>query len=101
MKVYISLPITGHPFKEVKQKAQEAKRTLSGRGYEAVSPLDLHGGKKKTYAQYIGKDLEALIECDAVFLCSGWQESKGCTLEYHAARIYGKIIMNEIKMKEL
>lgn len=97
MKVYISIPITGHLFRDVKKKAEQVKRTLSEKGHTPVSPLDLHGGKKKTYAQYIGRDIEALVECDAIFLCSGWQESKGCSLEYQAARIYGKIIMNEIK----
>lgn len=96
MKVYISIPITGHPIKEVREKVNEVKQKIVGRGHEPVSPLDLHGEEEKTYSQYIGKDIEALIECDAVFLCSGWQESKGCSLEYHAARIYGKIIMNEI-----
>ncbi len=95
MKIYISIPITGRPIEEVKQKVEEVKQKITGRGHEPVSPLNLHEGKKKTYSQYIGRDIEALIECDAVFLCSGWQESKGCSLEYQAARIYGKIIMNE------
>lgn len=95
MKVYISLPITGHPIEEVKQKAEKAKQKLTGMGYDVVSPLDLHKEYDKPYSYYMGKDIEALIDCDAVFFCSGWQESKGCTLEYHAARVYGKIFMKE------
>ena len=41
------------------------------------------------------KDIEALLECDAIYLCEGWQNSKGCMAEFEVARIYGKEIMFE------
>ena len=35
------------------------------------------------------------MECDAIYLCEGWQNSKGCMAEFEVARIYGKEIMFE------
>ena len=32
------------------------------------------------------------LECDAVYFAPGWVDSKGCNLEYAAAKIYGKTI---------
>lgn len=31
-------------------------------------------------------------DCDAVYFAPGWVDSKGCNLEYAAAKIYGKTI---------
>ena len=34
--------------------------------------------------------LWALLECDAVMFMPGWTKSRGCRLEYQAAKIYEK-----------
>ena len=54
----------------------------------------------KPYSYYMGKDIEALLECDAILRCAGWSNSKGCALESQCAHIYHKTIydhVNEIK----
>ena len=33
--------------------------------------------------------MKKLLLCDAVFLCDGWNRSKGCRLEVQAALLYG------------
>lgn len=96
MKVYISLPITGHPIDEVRKKADQAKQQLSDMGHEPVSPLDVSPDPDAPYAEHIGRDIAALLECDAVVFLDGWQESKGCTLEHAAAKIYNKLITYEL-----
>lgn len=96
MKVYISLPITGHPIDEVRKKADQAKQQLSDMGHEPVSPLDVSPDPDAPYAEHIGRDISALLECDAVVFLDGWQESKGCTLEHAAAKIYNKLITYEL-----
>lgn len=47
----------------------------------------------KSYSYYMGRSIEALLECDAVFFVPNWQESKGCMAEFELARIYEKKIL--------
>lgn len=37
----------------------------------------------------MGRDIEALLECDAIFMADGWKFSKGCICERCTAIIYG------------
>ena len=41
MKVYISLPITGHDIEEVEARCIFAKAVLERKGHTPVSPLDI------------------------------------------------------------
>lgn len=107
-KIYISLPIAFHE-DTVYQRNQEAKDYLFNRfsnRYEWVSPIDnnhideedlanhLQIGKT---AYYMGRDIEQVILCDAILMCPGWENSKGCQCEKFVAEMYGKeiLIMNK------
>lgn len=93
MKVYISLPISGFPLEVVKGRAEIYKRVLQGEGYEVITPFDVCDEPGQSYSYYMGKDIEALIDCDAVYLAPGWQGSKGCLAEFEVARVYEKTII--------
>lgn len=93
MKIYVSLPITGYDLEERKERASELKRRFEREGHEAVTPFDLDWEEGKDYAHYMGRDIEALLRCDAVYFNRGWKKSKGCCLEYWAAKIYKKILL--------
>ena len=41
-----------------------------------------------TYSEHMGKDIAALLDCDAAVFLDGWRDSKGCMLELFACRIY-------------
>lgn len=43
----------------------------------------------------MGRDIEALLECDTVVFCRGWHQSKGCQAEFEIAKIYDKDIIFE------
>ena len=103
-RIYISIPISGHDIEEVKAKAIDIIERLlwdvfelkKGRNRpDIITPFDVCHEPDKPYSYYMGKDIEALLECDAIFLCEGWQNSKGCMAEFEVARIYGKKIMFE------
>ena len=103
-KIYISLPIA---FQEdtVYQRNQEAKDYLWNKYcnlYKWVSPIDSnhiddealgnHLAIERT-AYYMGRDIEQIILCDAILMCPGWENSKGCKVEKFTAETYGKEVL--------
>ena len=107
MKIYISLPISGYPIEErvayantVRNNLIEINSQVCGfrgckKNLSVVTPFDFCPEPDKPYSYYMGKDIEALLECDAIYMCEGWQNCKGCMAEFEVARIYGKEIMFE------
>lgn len=90
MKIYISIPISGHDLKAQREKANEIADKLRKLGHEPVNPFDTPEAPKglsdkEEYAYYIGEDMKRLLTCDAVFLCDGWKNSQGCNIEQTAA----------------
>ena len=92
MKIYISLPISGRPMDEVRDESEKAKAAIEELGHVPVSPLDVSSDPDVPYSEHIGKDISALLECDAIVLLKGFDVSRGCLLEMEAARIYDKQI---------
>lgn len=98
--VYVSLPIAGHE-NTVYDRNDEAVNYIKSLGKTPISPIDInhiddkalgnHFQIEKT-AYYMGRDVEQVILCDALFLCKGWENSKGCKVEKYVAEIYSKKI---------
>lgn len=80
-KVYISLPITGQESK-AREKADRIKKALSQKGYTVVSPFDIYAGKAPRYEDHLCYDLRAMLDCDIVYFCQGWEHSCGCGIEH-------------------
>lgn len=95
MKIYISLPITGHDIEEVEAQTIFASGVIEKKGHTAVNPLYVCA-IDDSYEAHIGADIIALMRCEAVLFLQGWKESKGCKLEYQAAKIYGKTIYSSL-----
>jgi len=100
-KVYISVPINGRKEEtllEKRIKAIEYSEKIKGElvlsGYDAITPFDVCC-KDADENECIGKDITALLNSDAIYLCAGWRNSKGCQLELLAAQIYGKEIIKD------
>ncbi len=100
-KIYVSLPITGHQLDDVKRKASNIKRAIEEESkincieVEVITPFDACPDSCTPYNVAMGKDIEALLGCDAICLCSGWGNSKGCRAEYEVAKVYGKEVFFE------
>lgn len=84
-KIYISLPISGLDIQKAREKADLIKAKLSREGYEVVSPFEVCPGKDPKYEDYICYDLLAMLGCDAIYFCKGWEESCGCNIERDVA----------------
>lgn len=94
-KIYISIPITGHDEKRVREHADLVKAALSRAGHDPVNPFEIYHGKNPDYADYLCEDLRALAACDAIYLCNGWQFSRGCRIEANFAQEFDKEVMYE------
>lgn len=105
MRVYIATPINAREGGSMEQKlaaAQERirhlKQVLKGMnmfsGCEFFSTFDIprDPNADNTEARAMGDCITAVLNCDAIYLDKGWLQSKGCNLEYRAAKIYGKFI---------
>lgn len=103
MKIYISIPISGQE-NVACQEADNIKTALSKQGHTVVSPFDIYAGKQPTYEDHICCDLRAMLDCDAVYFCTGWRNSLGCNIEHDVVSRYNAasghknfIVINEDK----
>lgn len=92
-KLYLSLPISGRKLEAAKEHARLTKMYLASLDYEVITPFEVCPNPEEPYSWLMGQCIEAMLECDVVYFCIGWQHSKGCMAEFEIARIYGKEIL--------
>lgn len=95
MKVYVSIPITGRPLDDAKAHAKAIAEQFAAHGHEVITPFDVCPDTDKPYAYCMGRDIEVLLECDAIAIGNEWFNSCGCRLEKAAAEIYDIKIIYE------
>lgn len=89
-KCFISIPVTGHENTYIDDciniKAQLVKRYPN---VEFITPIDVTMELNKPTSFYMGKDIEKVLECDALVSVHGWETSNGCRVERYTAEVYG------------
>ena len=93
MKIMISQPMRGKTTEQIKQEREELVKELENQGYEILNTVfdDFPKGKA-TPAHYLAKSIEYLADADGIVFMPGWEEARGCNVEYHVAKEYGKFI---------
>lgn len=94
-KAYISIPVTLENYADQKNHAFNVTVNLGIKGYEAVSTFDAIPSVSAQYNKILAACVEQLLECDAIYLCKGWQNSKACQSELQVALIHGKEVITE------
>ena len=104
---YVSLPISGYDLDERMRYAANTEKRLIDDFYhrkgifldedsiQIVTPFTVCPEKDMPYTFYIGRGIQAMLECDAIYMCQGWQNSDGCMLVFAAVKIYKKKIFFE------
>ena len=78
--VYICGPMTGLPENNYPAFNDAAKR-LRDLGYKVVNPAELDHGDEKCWADYLRRDIRAMMDCDTIAILPGADNSKGATFE--------------------
>ena len=100
--IYISLPITGHEdtyeqrldeaVEYVKEKHPEYDRIITPK-YVADELNERYSPIIPAYKDYLSADIDILTVCDALFMCHGCENSKGCFAERAFAKAIGLKIL--------
>jgi len=89
-KIYISGQITGLPIEEAKKNFMTAEKEIMENGHKPINPFRVSPfATHKNWKDYMKDDIEALINCDGIYLIKGWSNSKGARLENVIAESLG------------
>ena len=104
MRIYVSTPINARREPTFKEKRAAAKRRADMLaawlkeeypGAVVVTPFDaVPLNTTPTEPEAIGRNITSLLTCDTICIDRGWTGSKGCNLEYRAAKLYGLRIID-------
>ena len=97
-KAMISQPMAGKTDEEIAATRDLAVAKLRQMGYEVVNTLFTdewysdkameERGVVQVPLCYLSQSLGKMAECDAVYLCDGWENARGCKVERAAAVAY-------------
>lgn len=94
MKIMISQPMRGKTNEQIREEREELVRRLQEEGHEVIDTvLDISENKSPIYN--LSKSIELLDKADGVVFMKGWQEARGCRIEYTIAVEYGKFVKEE------
>lgn len=91
MKIFISQPMRGKSTKEIlaeRNRIITFLKTEYGPNIDIVNLFkDFPTDAKPLWL--LGKSLEELSTADTACFADGWQDARGCKIEYEAAKSYG------------
>lgn len=92
---------------EILETKKRAEETLKSMGYEVVNTYfddewaNPENMKKRGIPEsnipvaFMAKSIEKMAECQAVYFCKGWDETRGCLIEHEIAEKYGLTVLYE------
>ena len=95
-KLYLSGPISGLDIEHAREAFARAQEQMEQQGWEVVNPMDNGVPVEAPWEEHLAADIIALLDCKAVAMLPGWENSRGARLENAIARRFGmRIITNE------
>ena len=96
-KLYLSGPITNNPSAE--ELFATAEQYYTKEGYEVVNPLKLCADNP-TWHEAMRRNITALMQCGAIAMLSGWENSEGAIIEHYLAKKLQIEIIYQIPYRE-
>ncbi len=95
-KLFISQPMSNKTEEEILSEREEAIRAAKELLGEDIEVIDSYAEIKLTPLGYLGYSIMRLAEADIAYFAKGWQDARGCKIEYECALKYGiKVITAE------
>ena len=91
-KLFISQPMRGKTDEEILAERKKAIASAERELGEKVEVIDSFFQGAPTDAKplwFLGKSLELLSTADVAYFAKGWQDARGCRIEYECAVEYG------------
>lgn len=87
-------PMNGLSEEQILYARADAIKQIEGNGYAVADTYFRDGliippGVKNVPLYYLARSLQFMASCDAVYLCEGWENARGCKIEHAAAIAYG------------
>lgn len=94
MKLMISQPMRGKAEQQIRDERAELIKQLEKEGYEVVDTIFAEETPKDSDAAlyYLSRAIEAMSKVDGLVFMPGWQDARGCRIEFQIALEYGKFI---------
>lgn len=94
--IFISLPMKDKTEEEILKQIDDKRKQLEPLGFHVIdSYLNTPSKTGSSPLHCLAVSLAVMADCDAVYFCKGWQNARGCKIEYEAARNYGLKIIFE------
>ena len=85
-RIYVSIPITGLDYETQVLRAAGIRKYLSHFYDEVVIPIENGVPDDAHPSVHMRADFKLLLDCDAIYMVSGWEDSSGCVAEFQVAR---------------
>lgn len=91
MKIFISQPMRGKTDAEIlaeRERAIKAAKAKWGDDAEALESFFRGAPTEAKPLWFLGESLKVMADTDAVIVCKGWSDARGCKVEIAAAEAY-------------
>ena len=101
MKVFISQPMRGQTEEAILKTRSEAVKKIKAIYDNDVEILDSFfdafdtSNVKNPAIAYLAKSIAVLAKADIAYFCKGYENTRGCVIEYEIAKAYGIKISKE------
>jgi Asp-tRNA(Asn)/Glu-tRNA(Gln) amidotransferase A subunit family amidase len=93
MKLMISQPMRGKTNEQIREERAELVKQLEAEGHEVVDTVFENAPADEDMAIYmLSQSIRYIGKVDGVVFMPGWENARGCRIEYQVANDYGKFI---------
>ena len=93
MKLMISQPMRGKTNEQIREERAELVRKLQEEGHEVVDTVFENAPENEDIAIYmLSQSIRYIGKVDGVVFMPGWENARGCRIEYEVATAYGKFV---------